>query len=186
MITTAEAKLHLRLITDLAQAESYTAEDSLIGALIDAAYEHAYQITRVRFRPTTETLVLDGFPSGSQAIALPWTPVTSIDSLDYVDPDGVDQSLDVQTLRLDIRPLYPVLAPQWDTEWPDTIDEPESVTITATVGHAATPRDVRAALLLLIGHWFENREAVVIGTISSEVPLAVEALLAPHKIHAVG
>lgn len=186
MITLAEAKLHLRLIPSLDDAESYIAEDALIEALIDAAYEHAYQITRVRFRPTSETLVLDGFPPGSQAILLPCTPVAGIESLDYVDPEGVDQSLDVETLRLDTRPLYPVLSPQWGSEWPAAISEPESVTITATVGHATTPRDVRAALLLLVGHYYEHREAVVAGVTVAELPLAVQALLAPHKIHAVG
>ena len=35
----------------------------------------------------------------------------------------------------------------------------------------------RAACLLLIGHWYENRQAVVLGTPPSEVPFAVKALL---------
>lgn len=186
MITLAEAKLHLRLITDLSEADSYPAEDTLIQALISAAYRHAEQITRVMFEHRPETLVLDGFPSADATIELPWTPVDSIDALDYIDADGISQSLDAETLRLDTRPLYPCLAPQWGSLWPTTIDETESVTITATVGQAETPPDVRAALLLLIGHLYENREAVVIGTISSEVPLGVKMLLAPCTIHSVG
>lgn len=43
--------------------------------------------------------------------------------------------------------------------------------------------DVRTAMLLLIGHWFANREAVSVGVNASEVPLAVEALLQPHRIY---
>lgn len=42
-------------------------------------------------------------------------------------------------------------------------------------------KDVEQAMLLLVGHWFNNREAVVIGTISSAVPLAVESLLWQRK-----
>ncbi|KPX09496.1 hypothetical protein ALO75_200090 [Pseudomonas syringae pv. coryli] len=38
-------------------------------------------------------------------------------------------------------------------------------------------KDVQQAVLLLVGHWYANREAVVIGTITAEVPLAVERLL---------
>lgn len=43
--------------------------------------------------------------------------------------------------------------------------------------------DIRTAMLLLIGHWYANREAVNIGNITSEIPLAVEALLQPHRIY---
>lgn len=43
--------------------------------------------------------------------------------------------------------------------------------------------DVKAAMLLLIGHWYANREAVNIGNITSEVPFAVEALLQPYRIY---
>ncbi|MBI6558125.1 head-tail connector protein [Pseudomonas syringae] len=39
------------------------------------------------------------------------------------------------------------------------------------------PASFKAALLLLIGHSFANREAVVIGTITAELPMAVENLL---------
>ena len=35
----------------------------------------------------------------------------------------------------------------------------------------------KAACFLLIGHWYENRQAVVLGTPPSEVPFAVKALL---------
>ncbi|MGX1087426.1 head-tail connector protein [Pseudomonas sp. AP3_22 TE3818] len=38
-------------------------------------------------------------------------------------------------------------------------------------------RDVEQAVLLLVGHWYSNREAVVIGGAPSAVPLAVDRLL---------
>ncbi|ARS51506.1 head-tail connector protein [Kushneria konosiri] len=41
--------------------------------------------------------------------------------------------------------------------------------------------EITVAMLLLIGHWYENREAVVIGTITAQVPMAVEMLLWPHR-----
>lgn len=43
--------------------------------------------------------------------------------------------------------------------------------------------DVKAAMLLLIGHWYANREAVNIGNITTEIPFAVEALLQPYRIY---
>ena len=42
------------------------------------------------------------------------------------------------------------------------------------------PADVQQAVKHLVGNWFENREAVVIGTITSDVKLTVEFLLSPH------
>lgn len=37
--------------------------------------------------------------------------------------------------------------------------------------------DVKHAMLLLIGHWYSNRESVVVGVVSSQVQLGVESLL---------
>lgn len=37
--------------------------------------------------------------------------------------------------------------------------------------------DVEQAILLLVGHWYANREAVVIGASASDIPLAVDRLL---------
>lgn len=41
--------------------------------------------------------------------------------------------------------------------------------------------DLTTAMLLLIGHWFVNREAVVIGSITAELPMAVQALIGPYQ-----
>lgn len=41
--------------------------------------------------------------------------------------------------------------------------------------------DVEQAVLLLVGHWYANREAVVTGTISTAVPLAVDRILWTRK-----
>lgn len=38
-------------------------------------------------------------------------------------------------------------------------------------------KDVEHAILLLVGHWYANREAVVVGVAPSAVPLAVDRLL---------
>lgn len=43
--------------------------------------------------------------------------------------------------------------------------------------------DVKAAMLLLIGHWYANRESVVVGQTVAEMPFAVESLLQPYRIY---
>ncbi len=39
------------------------------------------------------------------------------------------------------------------------------------------PKRMRQAIMMLVAHWFANREAVVIGTITAQVPLGVDTLL---------
>lgn len=39
------------------------------------------------------------------------------------------------------------------------------------------PASFKAAVLLLIGHSYANREAIVTGTIATELPMAVDSLL---------
>jgi uncharacterized phage protein (predicted DNA packaging) len=52
-----------------------------------------------------------------------------------------------------------------------TCDEPSIDTA------AKVPVRMTQAALMLVAHWFANREAVVTGTITAQVPLAVESLL---------
>lgn len=50
------------------------------------------------------------------------------------------------------------------------------------VGNAmAVTKAIRQGALLLIGHWYASREAVVVGTITAELPMATNALWKPHR-----
>ena len=41
---------------------------------------------------------------------------------------------------------------------------------------------IRAAILLTLGHLYENREDVVVGLSVAEMPLSAKALLRPHRV----
>lgn len=41
--------------------------------------------------------------------------------------------------------------------------------------------DITTAMLLLIGHWHANREAVAVGVSTQELPIAVNALTLPYR-----
>lgn len=43
------------------------------------------------------------------------------------------------------------------------------------------PDDVKSAILLLMGHLFENREAINVGNIVTKLPLGYEDLLWPYR-----
>ena len=71
------------------------------------------------------------------------------------------------------------------TTWPCTAPIPDAVQITATIGSNnanGVPQVAKHAIRLLVGHWFQNREGVVNGTISSDVKMTVDALLSSLKV----
>ena len=41
--------------------------------------------------------------------------------------------------------------------------------------------DILLALMLLVGHWFENREPVNVGNIVTTLPFGFESLLQPYR-----
>lgn len=66
------------------------------------------------------------------------------------------------------------------TEGGDAITFTGSPTCGAFVG-AVNP-DILHAMLMLIGHWYEHPDAVIVGTGAVETPLAVRTLLLPYHV----
>lgn len=52
---------------------------------------------------------------------------------------------------------------------------------TTTVNTTGIPASILHAMKLLIGHFYENREETIVGTVISKVPMAVEALLNNYR-----
>lgn len=173
MITLAEAKAHLRV--------EHEEEDALIQSLVDAAVLNLEHETGRALRVREETLVLDRWLN---TVVLPWWPVRSVVDITYVDPVGNSQTL--SSYALDTRKYPAKLRPAFGEAWPEVIDGHEVVEVKVEVGVAFLPEDLKRAALLLVGHLYEHREAVVIGTITSTLPMAVEYLVQPHRIMRVG
>lgn len=63
--------------------------------------------------------------------------------------------------------------------------DPDSGAVVPPYQQQLTPA-LRMAALLLISHWYTNREAVVTGTIATTMPLAYESLIQAYRELAVG
>lgn len=163
-VTLAEAKAQCRVLAN--------DEDALIEGLIAAATNHAEQYCGRAFITQSFLLALDCF---TDAIVLPRGPVQSITSFQYYDAAGLLQTVDpaIYTLDNTSNPAWIVL--NTGDEWPVTLEGVNTVRITFVAGTAAAPAAVKQAILLLVGHWFQHREAV--GPAMTEVPLAVGSLL---------
>lgn len=174
VVTLEEAKLHLRVEHD--------AEDSLIASYIAAATEHAevYQLRSILER--TWRLTLPRFPRGGRFIRLPRPPLQSVTSITYIDPDGAEQTMD-SSAYLVMSDGRVLLAAEG---WPRTASRQDAVRITYVAGYGEggdAPQATRAAILLLVGHLYENRESVTVGTGPTfKLPMSTEYLLSPYRL----
>jgi uncharacterized phiE125 gp8 family phage protein len=161
---------------------SNTTGDPLLLSLITAARELVEGYTNHALITQTHRLSLDAFPN-SDVINLQAHPVQSIDSFTYIDGSGASVPFADYTLDRDAYPARVVL--NYGKSWPSTRASRNAIAITMKVGFGDTAADVpsriRAAMKLLIGTWYENREGVNVGNIVTTMPMAVEALLASYR-----
>jgi uncharacterized phiE125 gp8 family phage protein len=176
-LTLDEAKRFLKVTTD--------AEDDVVLELVRSARKRVERGTELALLTQTVEVKVDGF-WGSCALELPMPPLQEVVSIQYVDTDGAVQTLPADTYRVSThrRPGRVWLA--YGKSWPATRAEPEAVTVTFKAGFgdeaSALPPTLLHALRLLIGHYDQNREAVLTGTISTLLPEGVETLLAGERI----
>lgn len=161
----AAMRLHLRM------DPNDTSEDDQIVACELAAAAAVERHTQRLLVSRAVTLRLPGLPEGRCPVELPGGIVTAVSS---VEADGAAIS---GAVAYGHSPA--VLVPASD--WPVVTGVGYPVVIQYTAGFATVPADLVAAVKLWSGHLFANREAV--GAPMSEVPLALQALVAPNRIH---
>lgn len=176
-ISRKEAKAHIRVDDD------FTTDDSLIDALIKAARSAAEHYTRRQFITATYELRLDYFPS---EINPPRPPLQSVVSIKYTDTDQAEQTLDSAKYVVDPYSTVGRIVPAVGESWPSLGSGINKVTIEYVAGYGDdgedVEEDVRSAMLLTIGHLYEHREDVVIGTIVTKLAKGADLLLWPHRI----
>ena len=149
--------------------------DTDLSAALAAAQAYAQHYTGISIGSQTLELALDEFPADGP-IQLLQGPVTSITSVQYIDTAEVEQTITSTDYTLDDYATPAWLVPAYDVEWPDTLATTNAVKVRYVAGAATIDGAVAAALRLLVGHYFTNREAIASGTVV-EIPLGVRALL---------
>lgn len=177
-VTLDDAKRRVRRVED--------DDNDEIGLIIEAVVSHLEGVDGILGRALISqdwNDSFDRFPPGG-VVRLALAPVQSIISVGYVDEDGQNATLNASTytLHADMSGSYIRLSP--NASWPSTGDQDDAVKVTYRAGYgdapAAVPAALRLAILDLVAHRFNNREAVVVGTIASELPRSVAADLAPY------
>ncbi len=146
--------------------------------------------------PQTLEIRFDGFDEFARhgAIFLPCPPTIDVISVTYVDPVGAAQTLAADAYELLGRELIPAFG----QHWPVVRHQREAVRIRYRAGYAAdpsadplvarVPAPITAAILLMVGDLYSNRETTVDARASAavEVPMSttVTNLLAPYRMWA--
>lgn len=173
-LTLTEAKIHLRV--------DHTDDDALITSLIFAARQYVEQYLQRAIITQTLRLTMDAFPDGDIKV---YPSLQSITSIKYIDTDGVLQTWPTANYLVDTYSLIGRVSPAYGDSYPDTRNQLNAIEIVFIAGYgvaADVPQSIKQAMFLIIGHWYENREAINIDNTVNELPLAVDALLAPYCI----
>lgn len=170
-VTLTEAKTHLRVEHD--------ADDTLITSLVTAAREWCEGFLNRALITQTRRLAISSWPI--YPLRLSGIPIQSIESVTYVDSDGETGTVAADQYRLTASGE---LIRTYNGEWPSvTLMGRECISITYKCGWASAdyvPRQIKQAMLLLIGAWYETREGMTEAN-RQEVPFGVRELLYPLR-----
>lgn len=193
-VSLVEVKAHVRV--------DDTESDVVLVMMLDAAIEYVSERTARTLQPMTFQARLDDWPClggwrTSFWMKLDKFPIRDVEAISYLDVDGAEQTVapsnyswEPTTTGADIwfDKMYSMPSLEEDRRG--------AVRVRFTAGYNSpadndtgadpdlvVPVQIKQAILLLVGHWFENREAVTIAANFSEVPLALETLVENMRIY---
>jgi uncharacterized phiE125 gp8 family phage protein len=173
-ISLDDMKTHLRVdITD---------DDELITGYMIAARISCENIAGKFFIDQTWDLWDDGFP-GSSILTLPrgMGPLQSVTHIKYWDQDDQEQTFDSANYIVDDKSEPARIVLRSGETWPsDILAEINGVNVRVVVGFgddADVPENIKQAIKLTVGHYYENREDIIVGSQVHPIPNGAKNLL---------
>jgi len=177
-LSDADVKLGLRVKT--------ATESDTVTRLIAASRGMAEEYLTRRLINSTWELVLPRFPGNSdEPLILPYPPLSSVTSVIYRDTDGTATTWSSSKYTV-IDPKGAnaepgSVVPNNGETYPATQQRIDAVTVRYIAGYGSAetdvPKDIQTGMHLLVGHLFQNREAVATGGgVPKIIPLGVYAL----------
>jgi uncharacterized phiE125 gp8 family phage protein len=180
-VDTTDAKNYLRIDT--------SADDDLIDSLIHAARMWVENYTGRALITQTFDQLFRGLPASGAPLVLAKAPVASVTNITYLDENGVSRTLASSNyaLRTTAGPMAGRALIEVSSTFtaPSLYSEAEYPVIVRTVcgyGNPSTvPQGMKAAIMLLLGDMYEQRQETILGG-SSKSQTTVERLLAPFRL----
>lgn len=149
-VSLAEAKQALRI------DEDDTSLDIMISIWIAGITVEAETKTRRAFVNRSMRVTLDGFPDAIKLNA----PTFSVESVRFLDPDGVTRTLDPADYYVDRVTVPGYIVPARGKAWPATESHVNAVSVDYTAGYGPTaatvPNEVRMYILAKLQVQFET------------------------------
>lgn len=158
-----DARSHLRV--------TGSDEDMLITQQLAAAVAAVSERTGRRLGTETWSA---SYSSVSGDLDLPMAPVQSITSITYWDANDAQQTAQLTDFYFFADDDFATLRPKPGRAWPSAnSNRMDAITVTFVAGYSPIPAPLRTAVLMTLGHLFENREAVSVGLSVAEFPVGV-------------
>lgn len=173
-VSVAEAKAHMRI--------DGNAEDGFIASLITTSRLHVEAALGLALVTQRWLWRFDRWPDEG-AVQLPLRPVQSVEAVRILPASGTAATVVSSSYTLDGAGNPARLMPKAALPGPGVAINGIEMEFTAGFGAAAAdvPAPVRQAVLLLVAHWYENREPVAVGAQPVPVPAMVSELLLPFR-----
>lgn len=170
-VTLAEAKAQCRMVED-------DSEDTFITSLIAPARAYVERVSRCLFVGGTR---VETFHRWGDYLEIWRRPIASITTVKYSVSDDPVDDVEYEGFATDFNSfplrIYPALG---GNGFPELVDG-QAITVTYVAGALDDESEEyligKRAILLLIGHWFEFREAALTGQVSDEIAFAISSLL---------
>lgn len=190
-VSLAEAKGHLRV--------AHGEEDGLIEGMVRAAVDHLDGWTGILGRCLVEQVWRQDFDRFERCLALPLGPVISVTSVTWRNAAGQLATVASASyaLRTDAGGRS-VISFDREFAFPTDLHESAAVAVTYVAGYptipevpaddddpgtpaqVTVPNAIKVAIMLMVGHWYENREATGSGSLAT-MPMSTEMLLSPYR-----
>jgi uncharacterized phiE125 gp8 family phage protein len=165
-VTLTEAKLYLRV--------DHTTDDNLITSLIKAAREKGEELSRRAFITQTWEMSLNSWPDDFR-LRVYRPPLQSITSVKYTDRDNQERTWTDYDTDIASEPGTII----FNTLPGANLRTSGAITVRFVAGYGSSasnvPERIKAAILALVAHWYENRESL-------DVPAGIKAAFINERV----
>lgn len=171
-----EAKVHLRV--------THSDDDAYITGLIKTARLSTEKHCGRAFITQSWEATFDAIESGR--LRLPYPPLISITSIHYRDSDGTSQTVQASDYEANTDHEPGIIKFSTTPPYCTSYENPLRVTYVAGYGSAlVVPEDIKHAIKLSVGHWYQHRSNVVNAKeiTPTELPQGITCLLAPYRFY---